>query len=60
LQFGGVLRGRFGRWDIDRQKKRPDSFESGLLPLNVTGGSVAPLVPWELAEGGSAGRGKSI
>jgi hypothetical protein len=28
--------------------KRPDSFESGLLPLNVTGGSVAAAVPWEL------------
>ena len=45
---------------MDAKIKRPDSFESGRLPLNVTGGSVAPLVPWELAEGGSPGRGKLI
>jgi hypothetical protein len=31
-----------------RQKKRPDFWGSGLLPLSVTGGSVAAAIPWEL------------
>jgi hypothetical protein len=31
------MRFGFGRFNMDMRKKRPDSFESGLLPLNVTG-----------------------
>ena len=31
--------------DNPGDKKRPDSGESGLLPLNVTGGSVAAAIP---------------
>ena len=30
------------------KKERPDFWESGLLPLNVTGDSVAAAIPWEL------------
>ena len=33
---------------IDAKKKRPDFWGSGLLPLSVTGGSVAAAIPWEL------------
>ncbi len=40
-----------------RQKKEAGLLRIRPLATEVTGGSVAPLIPWELAEGGSAGRG---
>jgi hypothetical protein len=49
-------------WTIafGRKNKEAGFFQIRPLATELDGGSVAPLVPWELAEGVSAGRGKSI